>query len=47
MASDSALQQEAREALREVSRAAASLRTLLEYLDRHPEAIIRGKQKEP
>jgi paraquat-inducible protein B len=47
MASDSALQQEAREALREVSRAAASLRALLEYLDRHPEAIIRGKQKEP
>lgn len=46
MADDSALQQDAREALREVARAAASLRALLDYLERRPEALIRGKPEE-
>ena len=28
-----------------VSKAAASLRNLTDYLERHPEAIVRGKEK--
>ncbi len=36
-------QQELNEALREVAQAARSLRVLAEYLERHPEALIRGK----
>lgn len=46
LAADSPVQAELREALREVSRAAAAVRSLADYLDRHPEAIIRGKQEE-
>ena len=37
---------EAVDALREVSRAAASFRVLADYLERHPEAVIRGKREE-
>src|SRR5262245_15306666 len=37
------VQQELRDALQEVSRAARSLRTLTDYLERHPESLIRGK----
>ena len=37
---------EASDALREISRAAASFRTLADYLERHPEAVIRGKREE-
>ncbi len=33
--------------LQEVSRAARSLRVLADYLERHPEALIRGKKGEP
>jgi paraquat-inducible protein B len=36
-------QQDLREAMREVARAARSLRVLTDYLERHPEALIRGK----
>jgi paraquat-inducible protein B len=36
-------QQDLREALREVARAARSLRVLTDYLERHPEALVRGK----
>jgi paraquat-inducible protein B len=36
-------QQELRDALTEFTRAARSLRVLLDYLDRHPESPIRGK----
>jgi paraquat-inducible protein B len=32
--------------LEEVSRAARSLRVLMDYLERHPEALIRGKTGE-
>lgn len=46
LAEDAPLQQDARAALREVSRAAASLRLLLEYLEQHPEAVIHGKPEE-
>jgi paraquat-inducible protein B len=36
-------QQELRDALQEVTRAARSVRILADYLERHPEALIRGK----
>jgi paraquat-inducible protein B len=36
-------QQELRDALQEVTRAARSLRTLMDYLERHPESLVRGK----
>jgi paraquat-inducible protein B len=37
------VQQELRDALQEVARAARSLRVLTDYLERHPESLIRGK----
>lgn len=37
---------EASDALREIARAAQSFRTLADYLERHPEAVIRGKREE-
>lgn len=40
------MQQDLREALHELARAAQSLRVLTDYLERHPEAIIRGKKKD-
>ncbi|MFT3802744.1 MAG: MlaD family protein [Burkholderiaceae bacterium] len=43
LAHDSALQTDLRGALREVNRAAGSLRQLTDYLERHPEALLRGK----
>lgn len=38
------LPEEASEAVREVGRAAQSLRTLTDYLERHPESLLRGKR---
>ena len=38
--------QDTRDTLREVGRAAQSLRVLSDYLERHPEALIRGKQED-
>jgi paraquat-inducible protein B len=46
LAADAPLQQDLREALREMARAAQSLRVFTDYLERHPEALIRGKQEE-
>ena len=43
LSADAPVQQDLRDALREVSRAAESLRNLTDYLDRHPESLIRGK----
>jgi len=40
------LQQDTREALREMARAAEALRALADYLERHPEALIRGKPED-
>jgi len=37
------IQAELRDALQEVARAARSLRDLTDYLERHPESLIRGK----
>jgi len=47
LAADAPLQQDARDALRELSRAAEALRALADYLERHPESLIRGKQEQP
>ncbi|WP_341319511.1 MlaD family protein [Paraburkholderia sp. IMGN_8] len=41
--SDSPLQQSTAETMHELSRAAVSIRSLAEYLQLHPEALIRGK----
>jgi paraquat-inducible protein B len=43
---DAPAQQELRDALQEITRAARSLRTLTDYLERHPESLIRGKTEE-
>ncbi len=43
---DAAAQQELRDALREIARSARAIRLLADYLERHPETLIRGKSKE-
>jgi paraquat-inducible protein B len=43
---DAPAQQELRDALQEITRAARSVRVLADYLDRHPEALLRGKVDE-
>jgi len=45
MAADSPMQYELQEMLREVNRTLQSLRQLGEYLERHPEALVRGKKE--
>lgn len=46
IAPDASLQEDVREALREIARAADSLRALADLLERQPESLIRGKQAE-
>jgi paraquat-inducible protein B len=46
LATDAPVQQDLRDTLAEIRRAAAALRSLTDYLDRHPESLLRGKQKE-
>jgi paraquat-inducible protein B len=46
IAPDAALQEDVREALRELARAADALRALADLLERQPESLIRGKQAE-
>jgi paraquat-inducible protein B len=43
---DSSGQQDLRDALQEVTRAARAVRVLVDYLQRHPETLIRGKKEE-
>lgn len=43
---DSPLQSNARDTLDQVAKAAASVRVLTDYLQTHPEALIRGKAKD-
>ena len=43
---DAPAQQELRNALQEITRAARSLRLLTDFLERHPESLLRGKNKE-
>ena len=45
LSSDSPLQGDLRETLLEVTRTMESLRALTDYLERHPEAILRGKAR--
>jgi paraquat-inducible protein B len=44
LSTDAPLQQDLRETLRELSRAARSVRILVDYLERNPESLIRGKK---
>ncbi|WP_321943662.1 PqiB family protein [Paraburkholderia tropica] len=44
--SDSPLQQNTTETMQELSRAAVSVRSLAEYLEAHPESLIRGKRED-
>ena len=46
LASDAPVQQDLRDTLTEVSRAARTLQELADYLSRHPESLIRGKKGE-
>ncbi|HWH38310.1 MAG TPA: MlaD family protein [Usitatibacter sp.] len=46
VAPDSPLQDDLRETLQEVTKSAESLRALVDYLERHPESLIRGKRAE-
>ena len=46
LSDDAPLQQDVRQTLQELTRSAASLRVLTDYLERHPESLIRGKQEE-
>lgn len=43
---ESPLQTDAREALRELTRAAEAIRVLADLLERHPEVLLRGKAEE-
>lgn len=47
MAADSPVTQDARQTLEEVERTARSLRALSDYLQRHPESLIRGRPDDP
>jgi paraquat-inducible protein B len=42
---DSALQQNVGDAMNQLAQTAAAVRTLADYLERHPEAIVRGKSE--
>jgi paraquat-inducible protein B len=46
LSADAPMQQDMREALRELTRAAQALRMLADYLERHPESIIHGKKED-
>ncbi len=43
LAEDSPLQNDMRQTLQELTRAAGSVRVLTDYLERHPESLLRGK----
>ncbi|PFH07997.1 paraquat-inducible protein B [Collimonas sp. PA-H2] len=43
LAPDAPLQQDTRRMMQEITRSTASLRALTDYLERHPEALLRGK----
>ena len=42
---DSPLQEDLHETLRDLSRAAKSIKNLTDYLEKHPESLIQGKGK--
>ncbi|HEX2720106.1 MAG TPA: hypothetical protein VHM71_04055, partial [Candidatus Deferrimicrobium sp.] len=43
---DAPVQQDLRDAMREIARAAKAVRALADYLERNPNALIRGKTQE-
>lgn len=45
LSDDAPLQQDVRQTMQELSRTAASIRVLTDYLQQHPESLIRGKQE--
>ncbi|BEV16774.1 MlaD family protein [Herbaspirillum sp. DW155] len=45
LSDDAPLQQDIRQTMRELTKAAASIRILTDYLQQHPESLIRGKQE--
>lgn len=47
LAEDAPLQQDLRQTFQDLSRAAVSLKVLTDYLEQHPESLIRGKPAEP
>jgi len=46
VAANRPLLEDSHEAIRELARTAKTLRSLADYLERHPEALIRGKQED-
>jgi paraquat-inducible protein B len=47
LSQNSPLQTDLSNTLLELSRAAKSVSTLVDYLERHPESLLRGKPKDP
>ena len=47
LSAEAPLQQDARQAMRELTRTAQAFRVLADYLERHPEALLSGKQEDP
>lgn len=47
LATDAPLQSDLRETLRELTRTLGSVRDLVDYLERHPESLVRGKPEDP
>ena len=45
LSSDSPVQGDLRETLNEVTKAAETVRSLADYLERHPESLIRGRRE--
>jgi len=46
LSEDAPMQGDVRGTLRDVTRAADAIRNLADYLERHPESLLRGKQEE-
>jgi len=46
LATDAPMEQDLRQSLKQLTRAAEALRTLADYLERHPEALLRGKARD-
>ncbi len=47
LSEDAPVQQDVRQAMQELTKTLRSLNTLAEYLQQHPEALLRGKPKDP
>lgn len=46
LSSDAPMQQDLRKALQQITRASASLQLMADYIEQHPESLIRGKPSE-